>query len=308
MRVRFGVMADAHIEFMHDGEARVRTFFETCLRERCDFCVDLGDFCPPGKTNGAAKEAIRAMMKGFPLPFYHILGNHDTDENKKSAVFSYLGCENQKRSFDFGGVHFLLVDACAYREGEDEIEYENGNYRTSHGELPILTEAELSYIREDLAAAKHPAVLFSHQSLIESRTGIRNAEALREALGYAKNGVLLCICGHEHVDRLEKKDGIYYFCLNSMSYYWAGERFAHDTYPQSITDAHPMLRLVFPYRDPLFSIIEITDEQIVIRGRTSQIVGSSPRALQFKKWGLEDPITAAVRTRTLPLKEKSLPK
>ncbi len=182
MKVRFGVMADAHVEFMHDGEARVRAFLEVCLRERCDFCVDLGDFCPPGKTNEVQKESIRAMLKDYPLPFHFVLGNHDTDENKKSAVYSYLGCENRKKSFDFSGVHFLLTDACGYREGENEFEYENGNYRASRGEVPILTEAELSYIREDLAAAKHPAVLFSHQSLIESRTGIRNAEVLREAL------------------------------------------------------------------------------------------------------------------------------
>lgn len=302
MRVRFGVMADAHVEFMHDGAERVRQFLTVCERERCDFCVDLGDFCPPGEVNAEQKERILSMLKSFPLPFYYILGNHDTDENEKSEVFAYYGCTEQKRSFDRGGVHFVLADACGYREKDTEFEYERGNYRDSRGEVPILTKKELDFLRKDLSEAQYPTVILSHQSLVESRTGIRNPEKLREVLSAARNGVLLAICGHEHVDRLEKKDGTYYYCLNSMSYYWAGERYAHDTYPRQITDAHPMLRMVFPYRDPLFAILEITDEEIVIRGRSSEIVGPSPSALKFKKYGLCDPITASVRTRRIPLK------
>ena len=301
MQVRFGVMADAHIDFMHDGEERVRAFLDACLAKKCDFCVDLGDFCPPGKRNAAAKERILSMLKCYPLPFHFVLGNHDMDENEKSDVRASLGCEAQPYSFDLGGVHFAFPDACYFREGEEEIGYSHSNYTKTSGEVPILPRAELQRLSADLSAAGYPTVLFSHQSLIESRTGIRNAEDLRSALRNAPQGVLLAICGHEHVDRLEKKDGTYYLCLNSMSYYWAGENFDHETYGETIEREHPLLRFIFPYRDPLFAIVEITDEGIRIEGRESEIVGAMPSDLNFSKKGLSDPITASIRDRFLPL-------
>ena len=301
MRVRFGIMADAHIEFMHDGADRVRTFLDACLKEKCDFLIDLGDFCPPGKENAEEKEKILSMLKGFPLPFYHVIGNHDTDENKKAAVLSYLSCEDQPRSFDVGGVHFVLLDACSYLEDGKEIGYENGNYKHTAGAVPILPKTELDFLKKDLAAAKAPAVLFSHQSLIESRTGIKNAESLRDAIADAPMGVLLSVCGHEHVDRIERLGGTYYLCLNSMSYYWAGEQYDHETYGEKIEREHPLLRAVFPYREPLFSIIDVTDEGIFIHGRSSEIVGASPEALDFHKAGLRDKITASIENRALPL-------
>ena len=301
MQVRFGIMADAHIEFMHDGAERIRAFLDACLEEKCDFFVDLGDFLPPGEMNAEEKEKILRMLREFPLPRYHVLGNHDTDENEKADVLSYLSAQDGARSFDVGGVHFILLDACFFRENGKEVAYANGNYKHTEGTLPILPKEELEFLKADLAAAKHPAVLFSHQSLIESRTGIQNPEDFRSAIADAPSGVLLSVCGHEHVDRLEKKDGTYYLCLNSMSYYWAGERYDHETYGQAIEEKHPLLRMVFPYRDPLFAIIDITDAAITVKGRNSKIVGKSPEDLDFKKKGLSDRITASIESRSLPL-------
>ena len=301
MKVRFGIMADAHVDFIHDGEKRVNTFLNACQENKCDFCIDLGDFCPPSNTNRKIKENILKTLKKYPIPFYYIIGNHDTDNNEKDTVRAYLKCTNQKKSFDFGGVHFMLVDACAYREGKQEFEYNNGNYKNTCGEIPILTENELSFIKKDLNSTNYPTVVFSHQSLIESRTGIKNPEQLREIFKTAKNKVLLCICGHEHVDRLEQKDGVYYLCLNSMSYYYAGEQYTHNTYDESITKKYSVLKKVFPYKEPLFAIIEIDDNEIRVLGRESEIVGALPESLSFEKKGLVDPITATIKNRTLPI-------
>lgn len=302
MNVRFGIMADAHIDFMHDGEARVRKFLEACQKEKCDFCIDLGDFCPPGEMNADQKAQILSLLKEFPIPFHFVLGNHDMDQNSKADVLSFYGCKERKTAFEQGGVSFILVDACRYREGESEFDYDHGNYKHTKGDVPILSTEELSRLEAALSNAKHPAVLFSHQSLIESRTGIRNPEALRAVLKKAPHGVLLAACGHEHVDRLEERDGVYYLCINSMSYYWAGEKFAHATYGEKIEQEHPMLPMVFPYRDPLFAIVEITDEGIAVHGTESEIVGTSPEALSFSKPGLVDPITASIKSRVLPIK------
>lgn len=303
MKVRFGVCADLHAEFMHDSVVRMETFLKEAEETGCDFCIELGDFCPPGEKNISAKEAIRERISRLSMPFYHTLGNHDMDRNRKEDVLRYLGAEGATYSYDCGGVHFVVLDGCCFGDGEACRDYDNGNYKYAPDEATVsmLSPEALAWLRRDLAEARYPAVLFSHQSLVESRACIANAEELRAIFREAPNGVLLCICGHEHVDRLEKREGVYYYCLNSMSYYWAGRPYDHDTFGEEYEAAYPMLRYVFPYRDPLFAIVEIEDGELRIKGRSSEIVGKTPAQMSFRRPGLVDPITASVTDRTVTL-------
>lgn len=297
--MKFGVIADLHTEFIHDAPKRLEVFLGECEREACDFCIELGDFCPPGEIHKWEKKEIRSLLEEFDIPFYHVIGNHDTDDHKKETVVDHLGMPCSYYSFDFGGVHFAVLDACYFENEGKQISYDNGNYRNVRGATPIIPESELEWLAYDLSKAKYPSVIFSHQSLVESRSSISNAEKLREVLAKAPMGVMLAICGHEHVDRLEKKDGIYYYCLNSASYYWAGSAYSHTTYGEKIEREYRHLRSVFPYSKPLFAIVEIDDEIINIRGREGNIVGATPRELGFKKAGLVDKVTASVKDRTI---------
>ena len=303
MKVRFGVCADLHTEFIHDSVARMDCFLHACEEAACDFGIELGDFCPPGEKNISHKEQIRERLATLSMPFHHVLGNHDMDRNRKSDVLAYLGERESYYSFDCGGVHFVVLDACCFADGETCRDYDNGNYKyAAEGDrVSMLSSETLDWLAKDLAVATYPTVLFSHQSLIESRASIGNAEALRAILRQAPKGVILAICGHEHVDRLERREGVYYYCLNSMSYYWAGRAYDHETFGEEAEMSHPMLRHVFPYRDPLFAIVEIEDGEIRITGRTSEIVGATPEQMNFKKAGLVDPITASVIDRVLAL-------
>ena len=303
MKVRFGVCADLHTEYIHDSVARMDCFLHACEEAACDFGIELGDFCPPGEKNISHKEQIRERLATLSMPFYHVLGNHDMDRNRKSDVLAYLGAGKAYHSFDCGGVHFVALDACCFFDGARCCDYDNGNYKyAAEGDrVSMLSSEALDWLAKDLAEASYPTVLFSHQSLVESRACIGNAEALRAILRQAPKGVILAICGHEHVDRLEQCEGVYYYCLNSMSYYWAGRAYDHETFGEEAEASYPMLRHVFPYRDPLFAIVEIEDGEIRITGRTSEIVGATPEQMNFKKPGLVDPITASIADRTLKL-------
>ena len=303
MKLRFGVCADLHTEYIHDAPARMETFLAACREAACDFGIQLGDFCPPGEKNIAHKEQIRRQLAACPMPFYHVLGNHDMDRSRKSDVLTYLGAKAGYYSFDVGGVHLVVLDGCCFADGDACRDYANGNYKyaAEEGRISMLSPEALAWLAEDLAAARYPTVLFSHQSLIESRASIGNAEELRAVLRKAPKGVLLAICGHEHVDRLEECEGVWYYCLNSMSYYWAGRAYDHETFGGEAEAACPMLRHVFPYRDPLFAIVEIGDGEIRITGRTSEIVGATPAQMNFQKAGLVDPITASVCDRVIAL-------
>lgn len=303
-KVRFAVCADLHTEFIHDAPARMRAFLDAAEGAGCDFCVSLGDFCPPGGRGcDGHKREILDMIAASPLPFYHALGNHDMDENEKDAVLDFIGQEQSYFSFDAGGVHFVVLDSCYFEDGTGDVrDYDHGDYkRTPSGyRISVLPERELAWLKDDLARTKFPAVLFSHHSLIESRASIGNCESLREVIERAPQGVLLSLCGHEHVDRVEEKNGVYYACVNSMAYYWAGGAYEHSTYGDVIERDFPLLRQVFPWRDALFAIVEIEDGEIRLRGVRSEIVGAEPAALNFAKAGLVDPIVAEIADRVLP--------
>lgn len=302
MKARFAVLTDLHADFMHDAPWRMAVFMEEARRHKVDFAIQLGDFCQPVPGNEEAKEAVLAAVRNAPFPFYHTLGNHDMDAASKEEVLALLGVPSATYSFDCGGLHMVVLDACHYRDGNETRPYCRGDYKkASDDAVSLLPDETLAWLKNDLQNAKAPTVLFSHQSLVESRASIANADALRGILREAPHGVLLCICGHEHVDRAEQKEGIYYLCLNGMSYYWAGRPYSHTTYGEELERAYRYLPMIFPYRDPLFAIVDVNDEAITIHGRRSEIVGASPEELHFTRPGLTDPITAIVSDRVLPL-------
>ncbi len=301
MKVRFGICADLHVDFIHDGVWRFEQFLDECKKAEVDFCVQLGDFCPPNGNQMKDKECIIKKIEDYSIPFYHTLGNHDMDANNKQEVMEYIGMQNNYYSFDFGGVHFMVIDACYYEQSGLYIDYEKGNYKkvSEDARVPVLPPCELEWIKEDLQKTIYPTIVFSHQSLVESRAGIQNADVFRETINDAPKGVFAAICGHEHVDRIENKDGVWYMCVNSMSYYWAGSKYKHETYGKEIVEKHPRLESVFPYQEPLYAIVDVTDEAIYVNGVESKIIGATPEQLQFKKIGLTDKITASVIDRTI---------
>ena len=51
MAVKFGVMADLHVDIMPECEERLAAFLDACRKEDVDFIVQLGDFCYPDAKN-----------------------------------------------------------------------------------------------------------------------------------------------------------------------------------------------------------------------------------------------------------------
>ncbi|MBQ8606495.1 MAG: metallophosphoesterase [Clostridia bacterium] len=302
IKVKFAICADLHCDYIHDSFSRFDAFIKEAKQNEVDFCVQLGDFCPPGNSNAKQKNQILTAINKSDIPFYHSLGNHDMDKNLKTAVLAHYGIESSYYSFDIGNFHFIALDSCNCVLGGKTEDYNLGNYKQADSKyIAVLSEKELDWLKTDLENAKYPSVLFSHHSLTESRASIGNVDEFRRAIKHAKNGVIAAFCGHEHVDRAEFKDGIWYCCINSMSYYWAGSKYEHETYGEKIEKDNPLVRKVFPYRDPLFATVEIDDKAITITGRNSEFVGSSPNELEFTKPGLCDPIVPRIENKTLIL-------
>lgn len=155
-----------------------------------DLVLHLGDVVYPA---GAREDYAEAFFRPFaPLicrvPLYPTLGNHDC---KTEGGAPYLetfftprnGVEADGRtySFDWANVHFACVDTITSPYGEGS--------------------AQVAWLERDLAASDRPwKVVWWHVPAFSAGRAGENA-ALQEALVpvLARNGVDLCLTGHDHL-------------------------------------------------------------------------------------------------------------
>lgn len=334
MAVKFGVLADLHVDIMHDAQWRLETFLEACRKEDVDFIIELGDFCYPDQYANIEDESllpervrkirkmvnkkeINRLFNEFEKPSYHVLGNHECDACTKAETLAYYGVDyGSYYSFDMGGFHFVVLDPNYYLKDGKYIAYEKKNYfEVSYDNppsLPYMPPEQIEWLREDLAKAQYPSILFSHQRLIPKEyAAVRNYEPLQEVLHSAPKGVLMSLNGHEHIDNLQYQDGIWYFNVNSISNQWLGTLFpSPGRYGEEIDELFPNIKHTAPYKDPLFAIIMMDENGATVKGVTSEFVGPKPEELgcytnpksRFLKILPHGPSNAYILDRYIPFK------
>ena len=188
--------------------------------EKVDFLIELGDFkdqdSPPVEQKTLSYlQAVENVYQGFNGPTYHVLGNHDLDSISKGQFLA--GVENtdidSRRSyysFDLNGLHFVVLDANFKADGSD---YDHGNFDWTDTNIP---PAELDWLKQDLATAPGPAILFVHQLL--DGTGsyyVKNADDVRQIL--QKSGKVLAVFqGHHHEGSYSYIRQIHYYTLKAQ--------------------------------------------------------------------------------------------
>lgn len=319
--VKFGVFADLHVDIMHDCEERLNIFLEKCREENVDFIIQLGDFCYPDEMRKCVclphhrpinienslkvptytnKDAINKAYKNFEKPSYHVLGNHDCDMCTKEQILEYYGVNYAPYySFDCNGFHFVVLDGNYMRIDGEDISFANGNYfdasyRPDKVTNPYISKEQLKWLKEDLAKAKGPSVLFSHQGLSSGAGSVLNYEEVKEILLNAPNRVVMSLNGHEHVDKVVKEDGIWFYNVNSMSNYWVGlSNACPNRYTKEIDEKYPNIKYTVPYTTPVFAIVTLDESGATIKGVKAEFAGSTPEELRI----FDDPVSGAVFRR-----------
>ncbi|MCH5374011.1 MAG: alkaline phosphatase, partial [Planctomycetes bacterium] len=121
-----------------------------------------------------------------------------------------VGQDASYYSFDFGGYHFVVLDACFRSDG---VAYGRKNFEWTDANIP---PTQLAWLREDLAGATEPAIVFVHQRLdVGDHYGIKNAAAVR-AIFKATENVLAVFQGHNHRNDHKLIDGVHYCTLAAM--------------------------------------------------------------------------------------------
>jgi len=209
-KVTFGICADPHPEIVHDGNERLKVFLDEMSRHEVDFIVHLGDFCPPF----AKRIDFVEMWNAFPKPHYHVLGNHEMQQNftKQQAMDFLGGMPARYYSFDRSGFHFVVVDG---NDARTDRPPRDPNFPS------FIGPEQFEWLKRDLMRAERPCFLFAHQSLLDDRD-VENADEVsamfREVNQQAGGRKIAAVfCGHYHTDRHEVIDGIHLLETNSMS-------------------------------------------------------------------------------------------
>ncbi len=328
--VVFGVFTDLHMDIMHDSLFRLRTFLDAAKRRNVDFIVNLGDFSYPDRdflnreTNGRfssckrdprafqcsrddeKREAIR-MLHSCKKPVCHVLGNHDMDICTRDQALKFLGAGRAYYSFDMGHHHFIVLD-CNYVRGKDGkfLHFEHCNhYQYSNEDSPFLPPEQLSWLEKDIMASPWPSVIFSHPSLSDTHMGLQNREEvwrMFRRINKDKKRVILCMNGHSHIDGVTLRDRICYANVNSISNMWLGEQYSYIRYSKEIDREYPYIKKTAPYRDPLYAMVTMSEDQVRLEGTRSTFVGPSPYEIGYPISGSEFPTTPFLSDFVLSLK------
>ena len=102
------------------------------------------------------------------------------------------------------------MSACHRVDGEP---YSAGNFEWTDTAIPA---EQVEWLRQDLAKADRPAIVFVHQRLdVANSHGIKNAPAVREVL--EKSGKIVAVLqGHSHKNDLKQIGGIPYCTLAAV--------------------------------------------------------------------------------------------
>jgi predicted phosphodiesterase len=245
-KLRIGVISDLHhLQFGKSEVPRLTAFMDAVMKASPDFIIQCGDFCRPKQS-----EEIMQQWNRFSGPKYHVLGNHDMDVCDKATIMKLWGMEKTYYSFDQGGYHFIIMDRNFLRREDKTLEdYNNSNWGPLPAPMRSFTDQlQLEWLRQDLAAAKFPVIVFMHQPVFLSDffQEIGNADEILAIFDDAnlaakqagKNTrVSAVFMGHDHDDRYGERNGVHYFLLNSATYVYtnSGAHFYTDALYAFIT-------------------------------------------------------------------------
>jgi UDP-2,3-diacylglucosamine pyrophosphatase LpxH len=221
-KLSIGLITDLH--YGDKPEAKTRFYRETLgkLREavgrfnaeRPAFIVELGDLID--QADSVEQEigwlqAIEQVFATAEAPRHYVLGNHCVGTLTKAEFQAHTGGPRRSYySFDEGGVHFIILDACFRSDGEP---YQRKNFEWTDANVPA---GELSWLREDLASTKLPVIVLAHQRLDEAaKHSVRNAAAVRAELEQGGK-VLAVFQGHSHQNGYQQIAGVHYCTLVAM--------------------------------------------------------------------------------------------
>lgn len=268
-QVTMGLVADLHIGFIDGAELRLDTFLGEMKRSQVDALVQLGDFAYPNAKHQPVVDKLNAAHRQT----LHVIGNHELDHGLtcEDAVKSW-GIPHRYYSRVVAGIKVIVLD------GNDRGA---PDYAKHGGYHKYIAPEQRKWLKQELASAQQPVLIFSHQPLA-GHGAIDHADEIQAILSAHQDKILLAVNGHTHIDDYLEVDGVHYVHINSASYYWLGGK------PRLLT-----------YKEPLFASLEIDPQagEVRIVGRTTTWNGESPEQVGYYQNGKHDGLQKKVQPR-----------
>jgi len=217
----FGLVTDLHYadkkesgsRYYRESLAKLRvaaTEFET---EKPEFVVSLGDIIDSADALEEEKghlDKVVAELAKLPGKKYYVLGNHCVHNLTKSEYLKGVEQEKSAFSFDAGGYHFVVLDACFREDGKP---YQRNNFKWTDSNIP---KQQIDWLAKDLSQTKKQTIVFVHQRLDTTNNhGIKNAKDVRQVL--EDSGKTLAVFqGHSHANSYKEIEGIHYCVIAAM--------------------------------------------------------------------------------------------
>lgn len=220
-RLRIGLVTDLHYadkpakgtRHYRDTLAKLAEAAERFQTDKPDFVVELGDFIDAAdsvETELGYLRRVGDVFRTIPGGKHCVLGNHCVETLTKREFLDGVGQQESFYSFDAGGFHFVVLDACFRADGAP---YGRNNSVWSDANIP---PHELEWLRDDLKATPRPTIVFAHQRLDEAgKHAVRNAAEVRGVLE-AAGRVTAVLQGHSHKNDHQEINAIHYTTLVAM--------------------------------------------------------------------------------------------
>lgn len=240
--VRFGLVADPHVADLdpeagrnfRDAARRLSDAATALAAEGAAFLVEMGDLKDRGPDEAgtlANLAAAAAALRAFPGPVHPVLGNHDVDRISKEqflrGLADGLGLAEPPAPYAAwraGAVTFVRLDCDFFPDGR-ELEIGDRNHREC-----TVPPNQVAWLRETLASAPGPCVVFCHSPLTSDWDSVvTNGAEVRAAMEEAGN-VVAVFQAHTHADAFKRIEGIPYCTVPSI---------CHDDGPYELAEVSP---------------------------------------------------------------------
>ena len=257
-RLKFAVFTDLHYDVIHDASRRLQEFLSLTKEEKVEFIIGLGDLCHPIEEHKHIIETLNEF-----IPYYSIIGNHDSDSYPIETVLKFFHLKNSYYSFVVQNIKFIMLDANYIRKACDDEPNYKCNYDAETDVYPFVPEEEIEWLNREIQDNQYYYIVCSHHGLTNDfrQRGIANRDRIRQILEHRnrqEKKVLLCMNGHDHGNDYKEINGISYYTLNSMSYIWHGIKPTFN-YSMELHEKYPYMKDMILYEEPLHVIVTIDD-------------------------------------------------
>lgn len=276
--IKFLVFSDLHYDDVEDGDKRIENILANARNRQLDFIVSLGDLCKPI----AANRKVLEKFNSLGIPFYPVIGNHETDEFNLSAITEFYSLNDSYYSVLHGNYKLIFMNTCYLLENGVEKAFYKKNFKHNSSVYPIVPMDEIRWLQDELSNGTK-CIIFSHHSFVNefAKRGVSNKAVVQEM--FREKPVLLCLNGHDHGDSFAHVDGVSYMTVNSANYAWLGTQIASS---KTLMEKYSYLQGMLQYEQAMSAYIEVDDHEIRIFGEEGNYLSVTPDDIELHdyKW------------------------